>query len=60
MIKTVGATPIQPKHRASCHCGAVVMELDLPDGVVDPGRCDCSLCRPRPLARPMLGAVRHS
>jgi hypothetical protein len=47
MIKTVGGTPIQPKHRASCHCGAVVLELDLPDGIVDPGRCDCSLCRRR-------------
>lgn len=21
MIKTVGATEIKPKHRASCHCG---------------------------------------
>jgi hypothetical protein len=23
----------------------VVLELDLPDGVVDPRRCDCSICR---------------
>lgn len=45
MIKTVGATVIQAKHRASCHCGAVVLELDLPDGIVDPRRCDCSMCR---------------
>lgn len=36
---------IQPKHRASCHCGAVVLELDLPNGIVDPRRCDCSICR---------------
>ena len=45
MIKQVGQTAIQPRHRASCHCGAVVLELDLPDGVVDPRRCDCSICR---------------
>lgn len=45
MIKQVGATVIQPKHRASCHCGAVVLELDLPDGIVNPRRCDCSICR---------------
>jgi hypothetical protein len=45
VIKKVGATVIQPKHRASCHCGAVVFELDLPDGIVDPGRCNCSMCR---------------
>jgi hypothetical protein len=45
MIKLVGNTVIQPKHRASCHCGAVVLELALPDGIVDPRRCDCSICR---------------
>jgi hypothetical protein len=45
MIKKVGATQILPKHRASCHCGAVVLELALPDGIVDPRRCDCSICR---------------
>ncbi|MEE4676418.1 GFA family protein [Pseudomonas alliivorans] len=47
MIKSVGATEIKPTHLASCHCGAVVLELDLPDGIVDPRRCDCSLCRRR-------------
>ena len=45
MIKNVGGTEIRAKHRASCHCGSVVLELDLPDGIVDPRRCDCSLCR---------------
>ena len=45
MIKQVGATVIQPKHLATCHCGAVVLELDLPDGIVNPRRCDCSICR---------------
>ena len=47
MIKKVGNTEIKPKHRAACHCGAVVLELDLPDGVVDPRRCNCSMCRRR-------------
>jgi hypothetical protein len=45
MIKNVGETKIKPKHRASCHCGTVVLELDLPDGIVNPRRCDCSMCR---------------
>ena len=47
MIKNVGGTEIKPKHKASCHCGAVVLELDLPNGIVDPRRCDCSMCRRR-------------
>lgn len=45
MVKKVGDTLINPKHLASCHCGAVVLELDLPSGIVDPRRCDCSMCR---------------
>jgi hypothetical protein len=44
-LRQVGDTAIQPKHRASCHCGGVVLELDLPDGVVDVRRCTCSMCR---------------
>lgn len=44
-LKQVGPTVIQPRHRATCHCGAVELALDLPDGVVDPRRCDCSICR---------------
>jgi hypothetical protein len=45
IIKNVGGNAIEPKHRASCHCGKVVLELDLPDGIVNPRRCDCSICR---------------
>lgn len=45
MVKKVGATDILAKHKASCHCGAVELELSLPDGIVDPRRCDCSICR---------------
>lgn len=47
MIKQVGNTQIKAKHRLSCHCGGVVLELDLPDGIVDPRRCNCSMCRRR-------------
>jgi hypothetical protein len=45
MIRTVGGTPILDRHKATCHCGAVELELSLPDGIVDPRRCDCSICR---------------
>ncbi|NOH95678.1 GFA family protein [Vibrio sp. 99-70-13A1] len=45
MIKQVGSTIIQPKHKASCHCGSVVLELSLPNGIEKPRRCDCSICR---------------
>ncbi|MDN3616572.1 MAG: GFA family protein [Vibrio gallaecicus] len=44
-MKLVGSTIIQPKHRASCHCGSVVLELSLPNGIEKPRRCDCSICR---------------
>lgn len=46
-IRSVGATTIGPLHRATCHCGAIELELRLPHGIVDPHRCDCSLCRRR-------------
>jgi len=36
---------IRNPHRASCHCGAVVIELTLPEGIEEPRRCDCSICR---------------
>ncbi|MFT5505779.1 MAG: hypothetical protein ACI8XC_003502, partial [Gammaproteobacteria bacterium] len=41
----IGDTDIKPVHRASCHCGAVELELTLPKGVENPRRCDCSICR---------------
>lgn len=34
-------------HKASCHCGSVRFELDLPNGLDDPRRCDCSMCSRR-------------
>ena len=45
MIRVVGNTKIQLHHAASCHCGAVVLRLYLPNGIVEPRRCDCSICR---------------
>ena len=45
MLKKVGATEILAKHKATCHCGAVELEIELPEGIVDPRHCDCSICR---------------
>jgi hypothetical protein len=45
VYKTIGGVEIGAKHIASCHCGAVVLELTLPHGVANPRRCDCSICR---------------
>jgi len=33
--------------RGSCHCGAVVFEVRLSDGIDTASRCDCSLCAKR-------------
>jgi len=46
-IVEVGGTPIGTVHAARCHCGAVVLELQLPEGIVKPRRCNCSMCRRR-------------
>ncbi len=45
MTKQVGETVINPVHKSTCHCGAVELEIQLPDGIVDPRRCNCSICR---------------
>lgn len=46
-IRRVGETVIRHVHRAHCHCGRVQLDLTLPHGIVDPRRCDCSMCRRR-------------
>jgi hypothetical protein len=38
---------IHKVHKATCHCKAVELELQLPNGLVSPRRCDCSFCRMR-------------
>ena len=45
MLKQVGKTVIKPVHKSTCHCGSVELEIQLPDGIVDPRRCNCSICR---------------
>ena len=46
-VTEVDGVAIQKKHRATCHCGSVEFELNLPDGLVELRRCDCSMCRRR-------------
>lgn len=36
--------------RATCHCGAVEIEVELPNGLNGAKRCDCSFCRRRQAA----------
>jgi len=38
---------IKRVHSAKCHCGAVELELTMPNGLEDPRRCSCSMCRKR-------------
>ena len=42
---------------ASCHCGAVVLRLDLPGGITGAQRCDCSFCKRR--AAPNISVPLH-
>jgi len=46
-ITSVSGIRVETFHTATCHCGAVELRLHLPDGIVDPRRCDCSMCRRR-------------
>lgn len=46
-LTAVDGVDIKPKHKATCHCGSIELELDLPDGLIDIRRCDCSMCRRR-------------
>jgi hypothetical protein len=51
---------LQQIHPASCHCGAVRFEVDLPSGLIDPRHCNCSMCRRRGaiIATAPVGALR--
>jgi hypothetical protein len=46
-LKLIGTVLVREKHRLICHCGVVELEINLPNGVVDPKRCNCSFCRRR-------------
>ena len=47
MLRKLGDTIIEAYHRATCHCGTVELRLHLPNGIEEPRRCDCSMCRRR-------------
>ena len=47
IIRKIGNTEILKKHKATCHCGCVELQIELPNGIVDAGGCDCSICRMR-------------
>ncbi len=38
---------IQGTQTGSCHCGTVVFEIDLPNGLDELTRCNCSMCARR-------------
>ena len=46
-LASVDGVAIKKQHPLTCHCGTVKMLLDLPNGLQDLRRCDCSLCRRR-------------
>ena len=51
---------LRATHPGSCHCGRVRFEVDLPDGLIDPRHCNCSMCRRRGaiVATARLGQLR--
>lgn len=57
MIKQIGETKIQSQHKAHCHCGKVQLELDLPNGIENPRRCNCSMCKRKGT---IAGAIKSS
>jgi hypothetical protein len=38
---------IKENHKLSCHCGVIEISLHLPNGLENPRRCDCSMCKRR-------------
>lgn len=38
---------VMPIHKGQCHCGGVKFTVNLPNGLVEPRRCNCSMCRRR-------------
>lgn len=38
---------VKPVHSGQCHCGSVRFTVRLPQGLVDPRRCNCSMCKRR-------------
>lgn len=38
---------VQPLHKGQCHCGSVKFTVRLENGLIEPRRCNCSMCRRR-------------
>ncbi|MEX0915031.1 MAG: GFA family protein [Wenzhouxiangellaceae bacterium] len=38
---------VRPVHNGQCHCGSVKFTVRLEKGLIDPRRCNCSICRRR-------------
>ncbi|WP_028876084.1 GFA family protein [Teredinibacter turnerae] len=38
---------VMPIHKGQCHCGGVKFTVNLPNGLIEPRRCNCSMCRRR-------------
>lgn len=43
----VDVIDVKPLHKAQCHCGSVKFTVRLEQGLIDPRRCNCSMCRRR-------------
>ena len=38
---------VEPLHKGQCHCGSVKFTVKLPQGLIEPRRCNCSMCKRR-------------
>ena len=36
---------VKPVHKGQCHCGGVKFTVRLPQGLLNPCRCNCSMCK---------------
>ena len=43
----VDSLEIKGVHQGKCHCGRVKFTVTLPEGLVEPRRCNCSICKRR-------------
>lgn len=43
----VDRVEVESLHKGQCHCGSVKFTVHLEQGLIDPCRCNCSMCRRR-------------
>lgn len=43
----VDSIAVQPVHHGQCHCGSVKFSVRLEQGLIEPRRCNCSMCKRR-------------